>query len=105
MTGRELVEMLVAEGAPKEKALKFYYWLSSHMDAFKLFEQETLRVIDDGYTRFSAREIWERLRRDPSVSNTAQSEFKLDNDFTPYIARVFHAKHPTKKIFKTKRLS
>lgn len=60
-------------------------------DLFRRFAVDALR--QERRQRFGARMIWERLRWYTQVE-TNGSDFKLNNDFAPYFARLLMLERP-----------
>ena len=55
---------------------------------YDLFKRFAFKVIDGGHQHFSSKAIFERIRWETLI-NTRGSKFKLQNNHTPYYARLF----------------
>ena len=71
-------------------------------DVCKLFEQMTFSVLRSGFDKYSARAVMHRMRWHEHVEK-GNREFKFNNNWTPYLARWFEAKHPEYNGFFEKR--
>ena len=72
----------------------FDAWLDENMHIYYAFEEEALNVIDAGYQHYSAKTIIEFLRHHTAIKEGA-GEWKINNDATSHLARLFAKKHPT----------
>lgn len=69
-----------------------------------LFERLTLKVIDTGLPHYSAYAIMHQIRWLEQVEK-GNSEFKVNNNWTPALARWFITNHPSHaKFFETRAL-
>lgn len=67
-----------------------------HVDnphVWTLFERFALQVIARGFENYSADAIFHRIRWHIDIETT-DAACKLNNNFTPYYARLFHRRHP-----------
>ena len=63
------------------------------LDVCLMFEQLAVKVAAKGFTRYSARAIAHRMRWEEQIEK-GNREFKVNNIWTPALARWFLAKHP-----------
>lgn len=75
----------------------FPSWLSLNWHVFKGFEREALRVAARR-SHYSAKTIYEVLRHHSLLAEKA-GEWKLNNNFTGDLARLFEAMHPEARGF------
>ena len=71
-------------------------WREWHRDnprVYELFQQYTLQAINAGRPRYSARVVIERIRWHVNIE-TRGDEFKINDHYTPYYARLFMRDHP-----------
>jgi hypothetical protein len=61
---------------------------------YQLFERFTFEAISAGRKRFSARTVAERIRWYTSVETRDPAGFKLNNNWAPFYARLFHERWP-----------
>lgn len=73
-------------------------------DVADLFERFALDLISNGWDRYSARAILHRIRWHHHVER-GDRDFKCNNNWTPGLARWFHAKHPAHAEFFETRAS
>jgi len=73
------------------RAFEAFHTANPHV--WKLFEQFALETIFAGHKHFSADSICHRIRWETDVV-TRGSTLKINDHFTAYYARMFHAAHP-----------
>ncbi len=72
---------------------------------YALFERFALEAIHSGADTLGAKAVWERLRWETSVQVEHRAQFKLNNNFTPYLARLFMERHPEHgDVFHTRKV-
>lgn len=74
---------------------EFIGWLPNNMHVWIAFERETLRVIARGFKHYSARTIVHFLRHHSAVAENAGEGWKINNNHSPYLARLYDLVHPT----------
>lgn len=96
---RKPVTML-APVAPDDRAIRlvafyadqfpsdFLEYFHGNQHVYRAFKAEALRVVRKGFQHYSARTIIEVLRHN-SALNEAGGAWKLNNDRTPFLARLF----------------
>ncbi len=72
---------------------------------YRLFERFALRAINAGRPRLGAKAIFERLRWYTTVETRSSDDLKLNNNYTPFYARMFEEQHPDYAGFFSKRMS
>jgi hypothetical protein len=73
----------------------FLAWLDDNEAIYRQFEQQAFMAINAGRTRFSARTIIHELRdRTEAREIGAWSQYKINNNHSPDLARVFVILHP-----------
>lgn len=72
----------------------FAEWLPDNLHVFNAFEAEALKVIRRGFKHYSARTIVHVLRHHSAVQETAGDGWKINNNHSPYLARLFDLLHP-----------
>lgn len=73
-----------------EKFLEFH---AANPLVWDLFQRFTFEALRRGRARYSADMVVQRIRWHVDVE-TANGEVKINNNFPPYYARMFHAKYP-----------
>lgn len=68
-----------------------YHHENKHV--YQAFKRLTLKTIAKGFSNYSAKGIFEVLRWETGVSETG-GEFKINNNYTPYYARMFMNEYP-----------
>lgn len=71
---------------------RFFQWLSSNEHVYAEFKKRALRMALMGRKRYSAKTIVETIRWDTEIADT-DVEFKLNNNFTSGMARLFMAEY------------
>lgn len=72
----------------------FILWLRDNQKVWEAFEAEALKVIARGHQHYSSKTIMEFLRHHSMISESAESPWKLNNNLTPYLSRLFALIHP-----------
>ena len=76
-----------------------------HPDVWPLFKRFSLEVIKAGHKHYAAAAIFERIRWHMEIENRGGS-LKLNNNFKPYYARMFHLSHPEHaEFFRNRKLT
>ena len=71
---------------------KFLNHLPSNLQVYEAFEREAKLAAAAGMKTYSARTIVEVLRHREALQG---KPWKLDNDYTPYLARLFGLMNPS----------
>lgn len=72
---------------------EFLAYLPENLHVWDAFEREALAVARRGFKHYSARTIIHVLRHHSALAETG-SEWKLNNNISPYLARLFALMHP-----------
>jgi hypothetical protein len=95
---------LIAEGAPEPKVYQFIRWHSEHRDVWESFEQFSLAAAGAGRRHYGAMAILNRVRWHAEIEKRSD-DFKVNNNWAPYYARIFVWKYPElSDLFSTKKL-
>ena len=79
-------------------------WISANWHIWEAFEREALKIWDRGRTHYSARTIIEYLRHESEIRETPNAApWKINDHYTPSLARLFTLMHPDKAGFFEKR--
>jgi hypothetical protein len=70
----------------------FFEWLPNNEHIYDAFSFETMKIIRKGYQHYSGRTILEVLRHHSALSE--QGIWKLNNNHTPYLCRLFALMNP-----------
>lgn len=73
---------------------KFIAWLPDNWHVWDAFVEETFKIIACNTRHYSARTILHYLRHHTTVTERSDSGWKLNNDYSPYLARLFDLKYP-----------
>lgn len=63
-------------------------------ELWRLFERFALQAARRGHRHYSSRVVCERIRWHVEVETDDEDGLKLNNNFMPYYARLFHRAHP-----------
>jgi hypothetical protein len=74
----------------------FCDWLRINEHVWDAFVVEAFRMIDLGFSHYSARTIVHYLRHHSAISENG-SHFKISNNWSPYLARLFAMVYPDHK--------
>lgn len=72
---------------------EFLDYLPENIHVWEAFEREALAVARRGFKHYSARTIIHVLRHHSALQEKG-SEWKLNNNISPYLARLFALMHP-----------
>lgn len=75
---------------------KIYHY--ENPQVFEYFSRFALKAISSGFTKYSSKAIFERIRWFVDIETTGD-KFKLNNNYTAYFSRLFHEKYPQYKDF------
>lgn len=78
---------------------QFMVFHEEHPAVFREFVKLAFKMIAAGRRHYSARTIWSVMRYHRHVKTTDSAGFKLNNNYTPYYARLFHATYPEYDAF------
>lgn len=84
-------QALVLANAPHFRR-DFGQWIDENWHVYVKFEDEAYKLIERGWEHFSARTIIEHLRHMTALAEV-NSDFKLNNNRAPCMARLFHLLH------------
>ena len=70
----------------------FWSWLPQNNKVYREFERRALQMARTSRKRYSARTIVELMRWDSDISDSEMT-FKINDHYTPGMARLFMAKH------------
>jgi hypothetical protein len=85
-------QSLRAEGLPEETIDSFFQWHYANPLVWKEFERLSLELIARGITHYGAKSIMEVVRWHRAICGGA--DFKINNNYSAYYARIFEMKHP-----------
>jgi hypothetical protein len=72
---------------------EFVVWFPDNAHVWKAFVQETFAVIGVGFNHYSARTIVHVLRHHSAIQEHGSS-WKINNNISPYLARLFELAYP-----------
>lgn len=72
---------------------EFLDWLPSNLHVIEAFNFETFRIIHKGFKHYSGRTILEVLRHHSALQENSEP-WKLNNNHTPYLCRLFAYMYP-----------
>lgn len=76
----------------------FIKWLKDNIHVWNAFDREALKVITHGHKHYGAKTIFEFLRHHSATREIANgSEWKLNNNYPSYLARLFALARPAHK--------
>lgn len=73
---------------------EFMAYLPDNLHVYEAFEREALRIVARGFAHYSARTILHVLRHHSALQEDAGGQWKLNNNVSPYLARLFALDHP-----------
>ena len=87
-----------------ERTSEFLKYHDANPSIWKAFERKTFEAMQRGFRNYGVGAIFELLRWESGVSADGD-EFKLNNNWRAYYARLFEAKYPQHKGFFRNRKS
>lgn len=72
---------------------EFLAFLPDNTHVYTAFEREAKRIVDRGYTHYSSKTIVEVLRHHSALEQVGGA-WKLNNNITPYLSRLFSLMNP-----------
>lgn len=84
---------LIAASNP-EIPIGFVLWVGDNIAIWEAFEAEALKVVNLGQRHYSARTIIHFLRHHSVLAETSESQWKINDHHSPYLARLFAMVHP-----------
>ena len=97
MTLKEARAELILSGVDEHTVTLFIAWLKNHLDVWKQFETKSLRLIASGVEHYGAKAIFEVIRYENVVEK--KIDFKCNNNYAAYLARLFVIKFPAHRDF------
>jgi hypothetical protein len=82
----------IAKTYEYEFTSEFMRFLEANTHIYDAFEREALHIIARGFKHYSARTIIHVLRHHSALSQ--EGEWKINNNVSPYLARLFAYAHP-----------
>lgn len=79
--------------APPAEELAWAEFHKANPSVYAAFERFALEALARRH-RIGARMIWERMRWELLLSTRGGGEFKLNDHYTPFYARLFMREHP-----------
>lgn len=73
---------------------EFLIWLPDNLPVWQRFEEEALKIIAAGFQHYSSYTIVEFIRHHTALSENGM--YKINNNYRPYLSRLFDAAHPLK---------
>ena len=81
-------------------------WRTKFPRGYELFEGYARQALEKGYTQFSARTIVERMRWELTFGRVGGEAFKINDHYTPYLARELMSQYPEfEGFFKVRQLT
>ena len=84
---------------PEYFSADFYPWLTVNYAVFEYFEKSALQVRASGFDHYSARTIVEVMRHLTNIREIGDGTWKLNNNRTPEMAKLFILLHPEHRGF------
>lgn len=90
-------EALLSDGIDINTVNLFLGWHKQNPQVWQMFEKVAMEAINAGIASWGAKGIAEVVRWKLSIEK--KGEYKCNNNFVSYYARVFTLKHPQHKEF------
>jgi hypothetical protein len=86
-------ELHIIEANPSIFPERFSEWFEQNQPVWEAFVREARAIRARGFKRYSAKTIIHVLRHHSATSETGCG-WKLNNDHSPYLARLFDLRYP-----------
>lgn len=73
---------------------EFVEWLPKNHHVWEAFEREAFKIIGAGFKHYSARTIIHVIRHHSAITQNDGAPWKISNNSSPYLARLFALVHP-----------
>ncbi len=95
--------MQIVNANKAEFSNEFIRWLPDNLHIWDAFVAESLKIINKGFKHYSARTIIHVLRHHSALAENG-TEWKINNNISPYLARLFALTYPKHKdLFEYRR--
>ena len=85
----------IFDGLDGKSVLKFMIWFPDNLHVLTAFEQEAKYLKNNGKReRYSAYTIREKLRWDTLLRHNSDDDYKLNNNYSPMVARIVMILNP-----------
>ena len=74
---------------------EFEDWLAANFHIWQAFVAEAQKVRARGFQKYSARTIVHFLRHHTAVAEASSAGLKVNNNHSPYLARLFDLRYPS----------
>jgi hypothetical protein len=81
---------ILRENLDGEFDKKFIKYHRANKRVWRMFARFTLDAIEAGFDHYSARAVLHRMRWHTDIDAKSDRRFKLNNNYTPCYARLFH---------------
>jgi len=88
--------MLLVDNNDDEFSTEFMKWLPENPHVWDAFVAEAFKIINKGFKHYSTRTIVCVLRHHSAISEVS-SAWKINNNLSPYLARLFDLRYPNYK--------
>ena len=100
----------MSDDSDKHRLLvQFELWHAANPKVYELFKEFTFRAIKRGFHNLSARMVFHRIRWETSVETVDPAfyngEFKINDHYSPFYARMFMRDHPAYNGFFRTRIA
>lgn len=92
--GAQQLSLGLQSQSPGNHDAQFRQWLADNPHVWKLFVEFTQRVIRRGHRRYSADAICHAIRWHVDIETRDDSGFKINNNYTAYLARRYERLYP-----------
>jgi len=89
---------------PVSHEIKFLAYHQAHPEVYRLFEQFVFEILRRGITHYSADAVMHRVRWETLATGRPEDDFKINNNYVAYYARMFIARNPhLTEFFETRK--
>lgn len=105
LSSDDIIKVLKEAGAPHNTALNVLEYMKENRHIWKAYQDYCLKIVAQGARRIGSKAVIELLRYNESGGDwTKYEDYKINNNYASYFARLFVAKFPEHKglfLFRT----
>ena len=92
LSAKMALNAIVRDGVPEDTAKLFFAWHHDHLEVWEAFQFKAIKLIERGVAHYGSKAIFEVIRFEHTIRSGG--DFKVNNNFAPYYARLFALKYP-----------
>lgn len=82
-----------------EMLVQFLNWHAEHPEAWSMFVKFTNQMISKGFQNYSVNAVFERVRWETDIGGNGVTQFKMNDRYRAFYARMFMDAYPIHRGF------